>query len=127
MTSAFHAFVRRLAAVALTLSPIAVFAAATYAFQWPGTYDLVGTGFSNGTRYAVLQIGRRDTTYTVTALEGPPGGAVSLKINGDTARILWNLGTGEPPMYVELLGAGDSVAGRWTMGALSGLVGGHRR
>ena len=63
----------------------------------------------------------------VTALAGPPGAAVSVRVTGDTARILWNFENADPPMFIELLGAGDSVAGRWTIGVQSGPVTGRRR
>ncbi|MEP6731827.1 MAG: hypothetical protein ABJE10_14365 [bacterium] len=119
-------FARRLSAIAIVLGVAVTTVAATRTFSWPGTYDLVATGFPNGPRQAVLQITPHDSTYSVVALQGPPGAPLSVSVTGDTARILWNLETADP-MYVELLGKGDSVNGRWSMAANSGAVSGKRR
>jgi hypothetical protein len=97
---------------------------ATRAFDWPGTYDLVGTGFSNGERYAVLTVTARDTSY-LFELAGPSGSLKSLEIVGDSAHIAWDLGG--PVMMVDLRGSADSLDGRWYQGEESGDVLGTRR
>jgi hypothetical protein len=122
-----RAVARRFSLPTFVLGVTAFVLAATHVFAWPGTYDLVGTGFPEGSRRAVLQITRRDTTYSVTALMGPPGSPVSVRVTGDTARIVWDFENEDPPMFIELLGAGDSLTGRWTIGTLGGTVSGRRR
>jgi opacity protein-like surface antigen len=42
-------------------------------FDWAGTYDLVGTGFPDGERRAVMTIARADTSYALASLQGQPG------------------------------------------------------
>ncbi|HTE47793.1 MAG TPA: hypothetical protein VK636_21300 [Gemmatimonadaceae bacterium] len=125
-----RAVARRFTVVTTVLSFAFVALAATsttYVFSWPGTYDLLGTGFSNGARRAAMQFTQRDTTLSVMALSGPPGHAVSLRVVSDTAHIVWDLQDNEPPMFIELVGAGDSVVGIWTLGNESGPVSGRRR
>jgi hypothetical protein len=94
-------------------------------FTWPGVYDLVGTGFPDGDRVAVLQIERADTSYSLVALQGPPGNLERFRVSGDSAHIRWNLGHGV--MVVDLRGSGDSVSGMWMSGELAGLIKGARR
>jgi hypothetical protein len=96
----------------------------TGAFVWPGTYDLFGTGFSDGERRAILTVTPHDTSYRFE-LFGPPGTLKSLRIVGDSAHVAWDLGG--PVMMVELRGVGDSLDGRWFVGEESGFVYGTRR
>ena len=58
---------------------------------------------------AVLEIGRKDTSYTLQKLSGPPGNATIFQVTGNRAHIVWNLGT--DLMYVDLRGSGDSLTG----------------
>jgi hypothetical protein len=95
------------------------------AFSWTGTFDLVGTGFPDGERRAVMQVARADTTYTLASLQGPPDGLVTFSIVGDSAHVVWNLGAEQ--MLVDLRGAGDSLVGRWSTNDWSGEVRGIRR
>jgi hypothetical protein len=94
-------------------------------FSWAGTYDVVGTGFPDGERQAVMHIARADTSYTLASLQGPPGSLVSFRIVGDSAHVIWNLGAEQ--MLVDLRGAGDSLVGRWATNEWSGELLGFRR
>jgi hypothetical protein len=94
-------------------------------FSWPGVYDLVGSGFPEGDRMAVLEIGRKDTSYTLQKLSGPPGNATIFQVTGNRAHIVWNLGT--DLMYVDLRGSGDSLTGEWFIGDEGGPLRGARR
>ena len=94
-------------------------------FAWPGVYDLVGTGFPEGDREAVMHIAQRDTGYSLVALQGPPGRLMRFDVTGDSARVSWFLGSGT--MTVDLRGAGDSLIGQWSLGESSGLIRGSRR
>ena len=96
-----------------------------FQFSWTGTYDLVGTGFPDGERRAVMQIARADTSYTLASLLGPPGSLVTFNVIGDSAHVVWNLGTEH--MLVDLRGSGDSLVGRWTTNDWSGELLGFRR
>jgi hypothetical protein len=100
-------------------------AAVAATFAWPGIYDLVGTGFPEGDRNAVLEIARNDTSYTLLKLQGPPGQIAIFQVTGDRAHIVWNLGP--DLMYVDLRGTRDSVAGEWYIGDDSGSIRGARR
>jgi hypothetical protein len=93
-------------------------------FDWAGTYDLVGQGFSEGERRATLYVERRDTTFAMN-VEGPPGHLIASRIKGDSAEIVWSLPT--DLMYVELHGAGDSLSGEWTIAYQTGKLVGVRR
>lgn len=94
-------------------------------FDWTGTYDLVGTGFPDGERHAVLFIAQQDTSYALHSLQGPPGFLVSFKVAGDSAHVVWNLGPEE--MLVDLRGSGDSLTGEWSTRDWRGEVRGVRR
>ena len=94
-------------------------------FSWPGTYDIVGSGFPEGERKAVMEIGQTGTSYTLQKLIGPPGNATLFEVIGDRARIVWNLGT--ELMYVDLRGRRDSLAGEWFIGDEGGQIRGARR
>ena len=96
------------------------------AFAWPGVFDLVGTGFPDGERRAVVQIARSDTSYSLVSLQGPPGALVRFRVAGDSAHVVWNLGGGEM-MVVDLHGRGDSLSGEWTSGDWTGPIRGVRR
>ena len=95
------------------------------AFSWPGVYDLVGNGFPDGERKAVMHIARTDTSYAIVSLQGPPGSLVRFHVVGDSAHVMWNLGT--DVMVVDLRGAGDSLIGVWETDEWSGTVRGVRR
>lgn len=122
------AAIAAIAVVALT-SRIATVSATpshlTTAFAWPGVYDLVGTGFPDGQRAAVMSIVKEDTSYTLVSLQGPPGSLVSFKVAGDSAHVVWNLGT--DAMFVNLRGAGDSLTGEWATTEFRGAIHGARR
>jgi hypothetical protein len=94
-------------------------------FSWTGTYDLIGTGFPDGERHAVMHIARADTSYTLASLQGPPGSLVTFTIVGDSAHVVWNLGAEQ--MLVDLRGAGDSLVGEWSTNEWRGEVRGVRR
>ena len=115
---------RALVLGALALSA-AAFARPAAPFSWPGTYHLIGTGFPEGSREAVLQFTKRDSLYQVTALAGPPGAALLVRVVDDSAHILWDL-EGET-MVVDLRGTGDSVTGRWYIEDQGGPIVGKRR
>jgi len=74
---------------------------------------------------AVLEIGRKDTSYTLQKLSGPPGNATIFQGTGNRAHIVWNLGT--DLMYVDLRGSGDSLTGEWFIGDEGGPLRGARR
>jgi len=94
-------------------------------FSWAGTYDVVGSGFPDGDRWAVLTIKRADTAYALASLHGPPGSLISFKVAGDSAHVVWNLGTEQ--MVVDLRGAGDSLVGQWSTTEWNGEIHGTRR
>ena len=106
-----------LAAVALAglVSPFAphtqarevVATASRTAFAWPGIYDLTAVGYPDGERNAVMHVTRNDTTYSLVSLQGPPGSLVRFHVSGDSAQVVWNLGT--HVMIVDLRGSGDSL------------------
>jgi hypothetical protein len=80
-----------IAAVVLALPGRVTTASATSAhaatvFAWPGVYDLVGAGFPDGPRDAVMYIGKEDTTYSLVSLKGPPGTLVSFKVAAGRGR-----------------------------------------
>lgn len=100
-------------------------AARVESFYWPGSFDLVGTGFPDGERRAVMHVRRSDTTYVLADLEGPPGSLIDFRIAGDSAHVTWDLDEGV--MVVDLRGARDSVYGQWYIGDRSGGVYGSRR
>jgi len=95
-------------------------------FAWPGIYDMVGTGFPDGERRAVMHVARTDTGYALVSLQGPPGTLVRFQVSGDSARVVWNLG-GAEVMVVDLRGTADSLTGEWTSGDWFGPVRGVRR
>lgn len=113
-----------------TVEPARVASAATSRvpaakFSWPGVFDLVGTGFPDGDRVAVLQIARTDTAYSLVALQGPPGSLMRFQVSGDSAHVRWNLGY--EVMVVDLRGSGDSLYGMWSAGESAGFITGARR
>ena len=121
-----HGMVRQFTvepARAVSATPSSVTTPTTFA--WPGIFDLVGTGFPDGDRVAVLQITRADTSYSLVTLQGPPGNLVRFQVSGDSAHVRWNLGN--EIMLVDLRGSGDSLFGMWSAGELAGFVKGARR
>jgi hypothetical protein len=96
------------------------------AFNWIGTFQLYASGFPNGQREATLTISRADTGYSLRLI-GPPGQLLHLSIYGDTAHLEWSMGDGGTPMHTTLGGAGDSLAGEWSIGPQQGHVTGYRR
>jgi hypothetical protein len=117
-----HHVRRALVACCLPLLALAPHAAP---FSWPGTYHLVGTGFPDGTREAVMRFTQRDSLYDVTALSGPPGAALLVRVADDSAHILWDLEGST--MVVDLHGHGDSVTGHWYIEDRGGPIMGKRR
>ncbi|HEX6050539.1 MAG TPA: hypothetical protein VFZ21_14770 [Gemmatimonadaceae bacterium] len=115
--------IARFAALAL----VVVIAAPTSvaSFSWPGTYDLVGSGFPDGNRHAVMHVERRDSSYTLEMLEGPPGELIAFRVSGDSAHVVWSMSG--PVMAVALHGVRDSVYGRWSIDERSGSIVGVRR
>lgn len=93
--------------------------------QWSGVYDLLGTGFPDGQRTAVMQLAQRDTGVTLVAVQGPPGKLVQFRVDGDSAHVMWNLGT--DLMVVDLRRSGDSLTGVWSTSEWSGPIHGTRR
>ena len=94
-------------------------------FSWAGVFDLVGSGFPEGDRRAVMEVAKQDTSYRLVALEGPPGNAMVVQFTGNRAHIVWNLGT--ELMSVDLRGKGDSLTGEWFVDDASGEIRGARR
>ncbi len=94
-------------------------------FMWAGIFDVTATGYPDGERKAVMHVARTDTTYSLVSLQGPPGSLVRFHVAGDSAHVVWNLGTSM--MVVDLRGSGDSLAGEWSSGDWSGTVRGLRR
>ncbi len=85
----------------------------------------MGSGFSDGNRQAVIHVERRDSSYTLEMLEGPPGELITFRVRGDSAHIVWNMDG--PVMTVDLHGVRDSVYGRWSVAERSGSIVGARR
>ena len=85
--SAVAGAITAIALTSRTATVSATPAQVTTAFAWPGIYDLVGTGFPDGQREAVLFISKEDTSYTLVSLKGPPGALVSLSVAGDSAHV----------------------------------------
>ena len=121
-----HGMVRqfRVEPATRTAAAPAIVAPAT-PFAWAGVYDLMGTGFPEGDRSAVMHIAQRDTGYALIALQGPPGRLMRFNVAGDSAHVSWLLGA--EIMVVDLRGAGDSLTGQWSSGESSGLIHGTRR
>ena len=94
-------------------------------FDWSGVYDLIGDGFPDGERRAVMEVAREDTSYKLVSVQGPPGTLVQFRVKGDSAHVMWHLGT--DLMVLDLRGAGDSLSGAWSMSEWSGLLRGTRR
>jgi hypothetical protein len=134
----YPAAARRLAPAALaaalacstapaTRAPVASAAPPAPAAGWPGTYDVVGTGFPEGEREAVLTVARRDTGYAVVSLDGPSGRLRSARFVGDSAHVVWDLGAGGRTMTMQMRSARDSLTGVWAIGAQQGRIHGRRR
>jgi uncharacterized cupredoxin-like copper-binding protein len=100
-------------------------AATSEMFDWSGVYDLVGDGFPDGQRRAVMEIARKDTSFALVSVQGPPGALVQFRVKADSAHIMWNLGT--DLMVIDLRGTKDSLTGIWTMSEWSGFLRGTRR
>ena len=111
--------------IAVALAVVIAAPASVASFSWPGTYDLVGSGFPDGNRRAIMHVERRDSSYTLEMLEGPPGELIAFRVNGDSAYVLWNMSG--PVMTVALHGMRDSVYGRWSIDERSGSIVGARR
>ena len=103
----------------------AAVSARTPTFAWAGIYDLVGSGFPEGDRAAVMHIAQHDTSYALVALQGPPGKLMRFQVAGDSAHVSWDLGG--QVMFVDLRGADDSITGQWASGESSGVLRGARR
>jgi hypothetical protein len=93
-------------------------------FAWAGTFDVIGDGFPDGMRSAIITITPRDTVFDFF-IEGPPGTLMSSMFAGDSLHVVWDmLGV---PMYVDLRGAADSLDGQWRMADRGGRIWGTRR
>jgi hypothetical protein len=93
-------------------------------FAWTGVFDIVGDGFPDGMRSAIIIVTPRDTSFDFF-IEGPPGTLMSSRFDRDSLHVLWDM-YGEP-MYVELRGVADSLDGRWRIGDRGGRIWGARR
>lgn len=116
------------ACLTLLLCPMALAAQSSPRAQgesWSATWDLVGTGFDDGFRTAVLTTERHDEDCACQ-VQGPPGGMVASGFSRDTLYITWDFGTDEQ-MYVDLHLEGDHLAGAWRMGTERGEIVGTRR
>ena len=94
-------------------------------FDWSGVYDLVGDGFPDGERHAVMEVARQDSGFALVSLHGPPGKLVQFRVKGDSAHVMWHLGT--DLMTVDLRAGGDTLNGVWSMSEWSGFLRGTRR
>ncbi len=93
--------------------------------SWNATWDLVGSGFDDGSRTAVLSTERRGDDC-ICLVQGPPGALVSSVFSNDSLFLVWDLGD-EELMLVDLQLEGDRLAGSWRIGAHAGEVIGARR
>lgn len=99
--------------------------------DWTGSYELVGHGFPDGDRIAVVDIERLTTGALAMRFQvGPPGHARHIEAQGNVLRVEWQLVevTGASQlMNVRLEAEGDRVAGEWTIGrGLAGAIDGRR-
>lgn len=120
-----HGMARQFRVESPTRAAAAPAATPSSTFAWPGIYDLVGSGFPEGDRTAVMHIARTDTAYSIVALQGPPGKAMRFHVRGDSAHVSWFTGT--EIMTIDLRGTGDSLTGGWSTGEWSGRIVGARR
>ena len=93
-------------------------------FTWTGVFDIVGDGFPDGMRSAIITVAPRDTSFDFF-IEGPPGTLMSSTFDRDSLHVVWDM-YGEP-MYVDLHGVADSLDGRWRMADQGGRIWGTRR
>jgi len=99
-------------------------------FPFAGTWHVVGAGFPEGARDAVMAIVQRDTGYAVRFVTGgPPGRLRSMRVVGDSAAIWWEIDNGEfvDVMSVHVRGVRDSLVGRWQIGDMGGSLTGRRQ
>ena len=104
--------------------------AAAAPFPFAGTWHVVGAGFPEGPRDAVMVIMQRDTAYTMRFVSGaPPGRLRSMSVAGDSVHVYWELDDGEftELMTLNLRGVRDSLVGRWELGYMGGAFTGMRR
>lgn len=99
-------------------------------YPFTGFWHVVGAGFPEGARDAVMSIVQRDSTFAVRFVSGgPPGRLLSMKVAGDSAAIDWeidNEGRLEV-MSVNVRGVRDSLVGTWRIGSRGGPLTGSRQ
>ena len=99
-------------------------------FPFAGTWHVVGAGFPEGARDAVMAIVQRDSAYTVQFVSGgPPGRLLSMHVAGDSAHVRWEIDDGDRTdvMTVQVRGVRDSLVGTWRIGTTGGALIGARR
>jgi hypothetical protein len=105
-------------------------AASARAPEWAGTWELVGYDFPDGTRRARMVIARQASGELSLVMEqGPPGYLRAIEARGDSLHVRWSIADDgrESPLEVRLGAVGpDSVAGRWSMEEIGGVVEGRR-
>lgn len=90
---------------------------------WVGTWEVIGTGFDNGARFATITLWQQGEGWNA-AVVGPPGSFKCVTILADTAAIEWDLGG--QLLKVALVREGDQLHGDWQIGAAGGEVAGQR-
>jgi len=99
-------------------------------FPFAGTWHVVGTGFPEGARDAVMAIAERDSGYTLCFVTGGPlGRLLSMRVAGDSAHLRWEIDDGERTdvMTIRMRGVRDSLVGTWAIGDTGGALTGARR
>lgn len=114
-----------------TSTPAVAASAPAEAYDWVGSYELVGHGFPEGDRIAVSHVERLPSGELAIRFEvGPPGYARHIEAHGNTMRVEWMIEdvTGATaPMIVTLEADGDRISGEWAMPPrLAGAIDGRR-
>lgn len=114
-----------------TTVPAVTATAPAETYDWTGSFELVGHGFPDGDRIAVLDVERLATGELAMRFQvGPPGRARHVEAHGNTLHVEWELVavTGATEiMNVRLEGDGDRIAGEWAIGrGLAGAIDGRR-
>lgn len=98
--------------------------------EWTGTWEVVGYDFPEGMRRARYVIARQASgELTLFMEQGPPGFLRAIEARGDSLHVRWTIADGgrQSPLEVRLRAvAPDSVAGRWAMEEIGGVVEGRR-
>lgn len=93
--------------------------------SWSGDWDIIGTGFDEGARFATLTVARRDSTCVCTVL-GPPGRMLASLFKDDSLHIVWEFSPDEH-MLVDLALENGALAGVWRINGKAGDIVGVRR